>query len=270
MRRVCLYALQRQQSLESRPPSTAVRYRYGTLYLGVRGSGSRFIISLACEAAPRTNDKNGARPEEPPLRPGAVLGRRRNPRETLGAAPAAAAAKAPPTTSAAPQEGEDRAFDAKVAALARRKEIIREECWAAFGGQGAPAEVGAIPDFDASVDAAFAAVRRADKRKQEEDFERAVQKEMASLMSDVKAEVRQQQRESKASPVRREAKESVADIFGGAEPRFPPNRRREAKDDAAEAKLVLTSRRRFRHQQRGGASSVDRPVAAAARWGHHG
>jgi hypothetical protein len=163
--------------------------------------------------------------------------------------------KAPPTTSAAPQEGEDRAFDAKVAALARRKEIIREECWAAFGGQGAPAEVGAIPDFDASVDAAFAAVRRADKRKQEEDFERAVQKEMASLMSDVKAEARsQQQRESKASPVRREAKESVADIFGGAEPRFPPNRRREAKDDAAEAKLQ--SSQRFRHQQRGASSIV--------------
>ena len=45
-----------------------------------------------------------------------------------------------PTSNAAPQEGEDRAFDAKVAALARRKEIIREECWAAFGGQGAPAE----------------------------------------------------------------------------------------------------------------------------------
>ena len=164
--------------------------------------------------------------------------------------------KAPPTTSAAPQEGEDRAFDAKVAALARRKEIIREECWAAFGGQGAPAEVGAIPDFDASVDAAFAAVRRADKRKKEEDFERAVQKEMASLMSDVKAEARsQQQRESKASPVRREAKgESVADLFGGAEPRFPPNRRREAKDDAAEAKLQ--SSQRFRHQQRGASSIV--------------
>ena len=160
-----------------------------------------------------------------------------------------------PAASAAPQEGEDRAFDAKVAALARRKEIIREECWAAFGGQGAPAEVGAIPDFDASVDAAFAAVRRADKRKQEEDFERAVQKEMASLMSDVKAEARsQQQRESKASPVRREAKESVADIFGGAEPRFPPNRRREAKDDAAEAKLQ--SSQRFRHQQRGASSIV--------------
>ena len=160
-----------------------------------------------------------------------------------------------PTSNAAPQEGEDRAFDAKVAALARRKEIIREECWAAFGGQGVPAEVGAIPDFDASVDAAFAAVRRADKRKQEEDFERAVQKEMASLMSDVKAEARsQQQRESKASPVRREAKESVADIFGGAEPRFPPNRRREAKDDAAEAKLQ--SSQRFRHQQRGASSIV--------------
>jgi hypothetical protein len=159
-------------------------------------------------------------------------------------------------SNVAPQEGEDRAFDAKVAALARRKEIIREECWAAFGGQGAPAEVGAIPDFDASVDAAFAAVRRADKRKQEEDFERAVQKEMASLMSDVKAEARsQQQRESKASPVRREAKESVADIFGGgAEPRFPPNRRREAKDDAAEAKLQ--SSQRFRHQQRGASSIV--------------
>ena len=163
--------------------------------------------------------------------------------------------KAPSTTSAAPQEGENRAFDAKVAALARRKEIIREECWAAFGGQGAPAEVGAIPDFDASVDAAFAAVRRADKRKKEEDFERAVQKEMASLMSDVKAEARsQQQRESKASPVRREAKESVADIFGGAEPRFPPNRRRESKDDAAEAKLQ--SSQRFRHQQRGASSIV--------------
>ena len=160
-----------------------------------------------------------------------------------------------PAASAAPQEGEDRAFDAKVAALARRKEIIREECWAAFGGQGAPAEVGAIPDFDASVDAAFAAVRRADKRKKEEDFERAVQKEMASLMSDVKAEVRSQQRESKASPVRREAKgESVADIFGGAEPRFPPNKRREAKDDAAEAKLQ--SSQRFRHQQRGASSIV--------------
>ena len=163
--------------------------------------------------------------------------------------------KAPqPTASAAPQEGEDRAFDAKVAALARRKEIIREECWAAFGGQGTPAEVGAIPDFDASVDAAFAAVRRADKRKQEEDFERAVQKEMASLMSDVKAEVRSQQRESKASPIRREAKESVADIFGGAEPRFPPNKRRESKDDAAEAKLQ--SSQRFRHQQRGASSIV--------------
>ncbi len=151
----------------------------------------------------------------------------------------------PPTASAAPQEGEDRAFDAKVAALARRKEIIREECWAAFGGQGAPAEVGAIPDFDASVDAAFAAVRRADKRKQEEDFERAVQKEMASLMSDVKAEVRSQQRESKASPVRREAKgESVADIFGGAEPRFPPNRRREAKDNRPSASATSSAARR--------------------------
>ena len=164
--------------------------------------------------------------------------------------------KVPPTPRAAPQEGAARAFDAKVAALARRKEIIREECWAAFGGQGAPAEVGVIPDFDASVDAAFAAVRRVDKRKQEEDFERAVQQEMASLMSDVKAEVRsQQQRESKASPVRREAKgESVADIFGGAEPRFPPNRRRESKDDAAEAKLQ--SSQRFRHQQRGASSIV--------------
>ena len=61
--------------------------------------------------------------------------------------------KAPqPTSNAAPQEGENRAFDAKVAALARRKEIIREECWTAFGGQGAPADVGAIPDFDASVE----------------------------------------------------------------------------------------------------------------------
>ena len=97
-------------------------------------------------------------------------------------------------------------------------------------------------------------MRKADKRKQEEDFERAVQKEMVSLLSDVKAEVRSQQRESKASPVRREAKESVADIFGGAEPRFPPNRRREAKDDAAEAKLQ--SSQRFRHQQRGASSIV--------------
>ena len=54
--------------------------------------------------------------------------------------------------------------------------------------------------------------------------------------------------------MRREAKESVADIFGGAEPRFPPNRRREAKDDAAEAKLQ--SSQRFRHQQRGASSIV--------------
>ena len=35
--------------------------------------------------------------------------------------------KAP--SNAAPQEGEDRAFDSRVAALARRKEIIREECF---------------------------------------------------------------------------------------------------------------------------------------------
>ena len=54
--------------------------------------------------------------------------------------------------------------------------------------------------------------------------------------------------------MRREAKESVADIFGGAEPRFPPNRRREAKDDAAEAKAGR--RARFRHQQRGASSIV--------------
>ena len=30
---------------------TAVRYRYGTLYLGVRGSGSRFIIHWLVKAA---------------------------------------------------------------------------------------------------------------------------------------------------------------------------------------------------------------------------
>ena len=257
VRRVCLYALQGQQSLESRPPSAAVRYRYGTLYLGVRGSGSRFIIhwlvklrlpherTIKMALGPR-NPHFGQAPslDEEEIRARLWAQRQQQQQQKQKA----------PASNAAPQEGEDRAFDAKVAALARRKEIIREECWAAFGGQGAPAEVGAIPDFDASVDAAFAAVRKADKRKQEEDFERAVQKEMASLMSDVKAEVRQQQRESKASPVRREAKESVADIFGGAEPRFPPNRRREAKDDAAEAKLQ--SSQRFRHQQRGASSIV--------------
>ena len=53
--------------------------------------------------------------------------------------------KAPPTTSAAPQEGENRAFDAKVAALARRKEIIRRGVLGGLRRQGAPAEVGAIP-----------------------------------------------------------------------------------------------------------------------------
>ena len=218
---------------------------------------SRFIIPLAlpntgCPQTPSTRNNMALGPRNPHFGQAPSLDE-----EEIRArlwAQRQQQQKAPPTSNAAPQEGEDRAFDSRVAALARRKEIIREECWAAFGGQGAPADVGAIPDFDASVDAAFAAVRRADKRKQEEDFERAVQKEMASLLSDVKAEVRSQQRESKASPIRREAKESVADIFGGAEPRFPPNRRREAKDDAAEAKLQ--SSQRFRHQQRGASSIV--------------
>lgn len=170
-----------------------------------------------------------------------------------------------PTTSQAPRAGEDHRFDAKVAALARRKETIREECWSAFGGQGAPAEVGAIPDFDASVDAAFAAVRRADQQREAADraaFERAVQSEMASQMADVKAEARHEiQRESKMSPQRYEAKaqrrESVADLFGAAEPRFPVNRRHEAKDDhVADAKLAAASSSRFARSTQGASSIV--------------
>ena len=69
------------------------------------------------------------------------------------------AAQAPPESPRAPAEGADPGFDAKVLAVARQKQSLRERMWASMGGAGAPAELGELPDFDRAVDAAFAEVR---------------------------------------------------------------------------------------------------------------
>ena len=98
-----------------------------------------------------------------------------------------------------PAEGSDAQFDEKVRLVLAQKQMLREECWLAFGGTGEPAKVGEIPDFDARVDNAFQTMRargREQKLREEADFERAVANEMKNLMSDVKAEMREQDRKA--------------------------------------------------------------------------
>jgi hypothetical protein len=103
----------------------------------------------------------------------------------------------PRSFAEAPAEGADARFDDKVRQLVAQKAIVREECWAAFGGSGEAAKVGDIPDFDARVDQAFEALRDKERQKQaraDEDFERAVRSEMDAIVGDVKDMMREQDR----------------------------------------------------------------------------